>query len=143
MEESHGGKFYLRRPNGVNKMISWGMRIYFYHYLIGIWNFRELLLVHCMVSVHSPYLWANFEGVGFLSKSVDGESIQTYNGRLIKEFYIRVEVLYIQILIYLPILSFFLLHFLTFTLMVHLLEWFLRLVKDSWCPRFDTWFMAL
>ena len=26
------------------------------HFLIGIWHFGEILLVHCMVSVHSPYL---------------------------------------------------------------------------------------
>ena len=110
MEESHGGKFDLRRPHEFNKIISWGRRIYFYHFLIFLWHFGELLLVHCTMSVHSPYLWTNFEGVGFLSKLVYGEEIQKYNGRLMKDFYFQVEFPYSWILIYLPIFSFLLLH---------------------------------
>ena len=73
-------------------------------------SFWYLFLVHCTVSVHSPCLWTNFEGVGFLSKLVDGYAIQKYNGRLIKDFYFQYEGPYILILIYLPILSFLLLH---------------------------------
>ena len=37
----------------------------FDHFLIGLWHFGEIFLVHCMVSVHSPCEWTNFEGVGF------------------------------------------------------------------------------
>ena len=57
-----------------------------------LWNFGEILLFHCTVSVHSPCMWTNFEGVGFLSKLVDGEEINTYNGILMKDFYFQVEV---------------------------------------------------
>ena len=110
MDEAHGVILYIRRPHEVNKIISWWIRIYFYHFLIGLWNFGEIFLVHYTVSVHSPYLWTDFEGVAFISKLVDGDSIQTYHGRLIKEFYLNFEGPYSRILIYLLILSFLLLH---------------------------------
>ena len=90
--------------------MSWGKRIAFDHLLIGLWHFGELLLVHCTVSVHSPCLSTNFEGVGFLSKLVDREAINTSNWSLMKEFYFQFEGPYSWILIYLPILSFLLLH---------------------------------
>ena len=86
MEESYGGKLNLRRIHEVNKIISWGRRIYFDNCLIVLWNFGEIFLVHYTVSVHSPFLWTNFEEVGFLSNLVDGEKIQIYNWSLMKEF---------------------------------------------------------
>ena len=94
----------------VNKSISWGRKMDFYHLLIGLWYFGELLLVHCTVSVHSPCLWTNFEGVGFLSKLVDGEAIQMSHGSLMREFYLQFEGPYSIILIYLLIFSVLLLH---------------------------------
>ena len=36
---SHGGKLDLTSPHEVNKMMSWGSRITFYHFLIGFWHF--------------------------------------------------------------------------------------------------------
>ena len=111
MEESHGGKFDLGRPHEFIKMISWGITIFFDHFLIWIWNFGDIFLFHCMVSVHSPCLWTNFEEIGFLSKLVDGEVIQNYHGRLMKDLYFQVKGPYILILTYLPILSFHLVHY--------------------------------
>ena len=82
----------------------------FYHFLIGLWHFGEIFLFHCTVSVHSPSLWTNFEGVGFLYKLVYGETIHTSHGSLMNEFYLQFEFPYIRILIYLLILSVLLLH---------------------------------
>jgi len=81
------------------------MWIYFDHFLIGLWNFGEVFLVHCTVSVHSRFLWTNFEGAGFLYKLVDGETIYNSHWILIKEFYFQVEGPYNRIIIYYPILS--------------------------------------
>ena len=91
-------------------MVSWGSIIYFYHLLIGHWNFGKLLVVQCTVNVHSPYLWTNFEGVGFISNLVDGEEIKTYKSSLLMVFIFRLKVHTTRVLIYLPLLSFPLIH---------------------------------
>ena len=110
MDESHGGKFDLGNTHEVNKMISLGMIMDFDNFLTVLLYLGEIFLVHCMVSVHSPCLWTNFEGVIFLSKLVYGDTINTYHFILMNFFYFYVEFPYIQILVYLPILSFLLLH---------------------------------
>ena len=84
--KSHGGKFDLRRPHEFNKRMLWVRTIFFYHLLISLWNFGELLLVHCTICVHFPWLWTNFRGVGFLSNLVDGEAIKTSHWILMKDF---------------------------------------------------------
>ena len=120
------------------------MRMDFYHFLFVLCYFGDLLLVHCIVSVHSPWLWTNFEGVGFLSKLVYGQSINTYHWILMKDFYFQVEGPCNGILIYLPILSFLLLHSPhTLMLMVHLLEWCLHFAEDIWCQILGIWCMAM
>ena len=44
----------------INKMMSWGMRMTFDNFLIGLWHFGELLLVHCECSL--PLLVNQFRG---------------------------------------------------------------------------------
>ena len=137
-------KFDLRRHNEFNKRMSWGRRIYFDHFLTGLWHFGELFLIHCTMSVHSPCLWTNFEGVGFISNLVYGEDINTYHWRWMKVFYFQVEFPYstnCYLSLYSPIPSYLFPH--TLMLMVHLLKWCFLFVDYIWCPSLDIWCISL
>ena len=112
-------------------------------FLFPFFIFGELLLVHCTVSVHSPCLWTDFEGVGFLSKFVDREAINTYHGRLIKDFYFQVEGPTIEFSSISPFSHSFFSISPHSQLMAHLLEWLLRPNEYGWSPRFDLWCMDL
>ena len=112
MNQWEGNSSLLEGNEAKEVIKKWGSQngAAFHHLLIGLWHFGELLLAHCTMSVYSLCLWTNFEGVGFLYKLVDGEEIHTSHWRLIKDFYFQFEFPYSRIIIYLPIISFLLLH---------------------------------
>ena len=144
MEESNGWKFGLRRPHEVNKMISWGIIMNFYHFLnctLEFWRaFTCPLHGECSLSLHVNKFWGSW--IPFHIGLWRGNSYLYFD---INELFWVSGWRSIQLNSHLSPYSIIpsspFPH--TLMLMAHLLEWCLRFDEDSWCQRYDVWCMAL